>query len=303
MATLGIQSTRAQVRRRIRHLIGDSDLDKGRRINAITSTAGTANGTTLVASSLPGVDAGLIGAYIRMFEGDSQGEERKITAYVSSTGTVTVAPGFSSQIGNTSKFALFERGKYSDIDIEDALSEAQIKIAKILPNEVKWFLRSSVSEIDVKGGSMQILSEEKLSDIMDFDQITSTEETVIFRLLDYSQLQNVQHSRHPDFATTDRPVAMMEGRDVMRIFPSDIATVNMSVFKVPSYINLSDSTDTNNLDIVEPWIGDVSLYASYLLTGEDRFLGPLSLQIKRGFGFGEQGFQNTKSLKEPETEN
>jgi len=281
--------TRERVRARIRNLLGESDLNKGRRQSFTTTSAGAAGGSTVVSTELTTfypTDDGLIGAYLRCRDGANAGEERLITDYTQTSGTVTVDPVFSGTTETAKEYELFERGRFSDLEIEDAIQDAQIKIAKILPEEAKWFLKTGSLAQSTSLGSMQLNS--RFSNLMDLDYILSTDKNTVWRMAGIEDIQNIQDTRHSEYATTDKPAAVLIAKNILRTYPSVIDKVDLIYFKLPSYINgmASDSTDGNHLDIQEPWVGDVELYAAFLISGNEKFLKPLSMPIKQGFGIG-----------------
>lgn len=267
--------TRKERRQLLRNLLGEGDLNKGRRLNFLTTSAGASDGTTVVASTVAGVDDGYIGAYLRSEDSLTQGEERVITDFVNSSGTFTVSPAFSGQIATGDSVNMFERGKYSDLDLENSLLQAEYTLAQTLdPNHL--FSLQEVFECSLTDGVIR--RDTLLSNMVALTMLTNISRTTVFRILPATSLQKLQTSRDPDFATTDRPAAIQAGTPVNQrygdywVYPSNIATVEAHFIRKPTDFTLSDSSETIVSDIDNTFERLVILYAAYLSSGEERFL-------------------------------
>ena len=268
---------RRELRQKLRNFVSEGDLNKGRRFNFLTTSAGASNGTTVVSTNASGVDDSYIGAYLRSEDSITQGEERQITDFVNSSGTFTVNPAFSGQIATSDTVSLFERGRYSDLELENNLIQAEYNLAQTL-DENNLFSLTKTFECSITNGVIR--RDTLLSDMVRLLAIVSPPSlrTTVFRVLPVNQLQNLQNSRHPDFATTDRPAAVQAGTPANDrfgdywLYPSDIATVDVIFVKAPTDYTLSDSTETTVSDMDNRLERLVILYAAYLSTGEDRFL-------------------------------
>ena len=271
--------TRRDRRQLLRNFLGEGDLNKGRRLGVVTTGDGAADGTTVVSTNLKGLDTSLIGAYLKIDSvSDSEGEERLITAFVDSSGTATVTPAFTVLItGTTTKVdvQLFERGKYSDLELENNLLQAEYTLAQTLdPNNL--FSLTKTFECSLTNGVVR--RDTLLSDMVKLIAFTDISRTTIFRILPVTELQNLQNVFHPDFATTSRPAAVQAGTPANDrfgdywIYPSDIATVEAIYIKAPTDYTTSAGTETSISDIDDRFERLVIFYAAYLSTGEERFL-------------------------------
>ena len=267
--------TRRERRQLLRNFLGEGDLNKGRRFNFLTTDVGASDGSTVVSTNAKGVDDSYIGAYLRSLQGTTQGEERLITDFVDSAGTFTVNPAFSKAIPTSETVALFERGKYNDLELEQNLLQAEYNLAQTLdPNNL--FSLTKTFECSLTNGVLR--RDTLLSDMVKLLAITNITRSVVFRILPVTALQKLQDSKDADFATTDRPAAVQAGTPAddrfgdYWIYPSDIATVEAIFIKAPTDFTLSDSTETSVSDIDNRFERLVILYAAYLSTGEERFL-------------------------------
>ena len=267
--------TRKERRQLLRNFLGEGDLNKGRRLNFLTTSNGAADGTTVVASTVSGNDDSYIGAYLRSEDGITQGEERGIIDFVSSSGTFTVTPAFTAIISSGDSVNMFERGKYSDLDLENSLLQAEYTLAQTLdPNHL--FSLQEVFECSLTNGVLR--RDTLLSNMVTLTLLTSIDRTTVFRILPATSLQRLQDTRDPDFATTDRPAAVQAGTPVNErygdywIYPSNITAVEAHFIRKPTDFTLSDSSETIVSDIDNTLERLVILYAAYLSTGEERFL-------------------------------
>ncbi len=268
-------ATRRDRRQILRNFIGEGDLNKGRRYNFLTTSGGAADGTTVISTNATGVDDSMIGAYLKPLDGDAQGEERLIIDFTASTSTFTVSPAFSVPVATSKTIALFERGKFSDLELEKNLLQAEYTIAQTLDPNHLFFLQKTISCNVVDG---VIRRDTILSDMIVLTMFTDIGRNVVFRILPMTSLQRLKDSKDPDFATTDRPAAIQAGTPAddrfgdYWILPSDIVTVDAHYIKAPTDFTVSDATETTVSDIDDRFERLVILYAAYLSTGEERFL-------------------------------
>lgn len=267
----------------LRNFLGEGDLNKGRRYNFDTTSVGASNGTTVVSTNAAGVDDSVIGAYLKPWSGDAQGEERLITDFVDTSGTFTVSPAFSIAIATSITVAMFERGRFSDLQLEDALLQAEYTLAQTLdPNHL--FSLQKTRECSLTNGIIR--RDTLLSDMVSLTMITNIGRNVVFRILPATALQKLKDSKDPDFATTDRPAAIQAGTPANDrfgdywIFPSNIATVEAHYIKAPTDFTVSNATETTVSDIDNRLERLVILYAAFLSTGEDRFLQQFNANVQ-----------------------
>jgi len=270
---------RKERRQLLRNFLGEGDLNKGRRLNFLTTSAGAADGTTVIASTVLGNDDSYIGAYLRSEDSITQGEERIIIDFVNSSGTFTVSPAFTAVIATGDSVNMFERGKYSDLDLENSLLQAEYTLAQTLDPNHLFSLQKTLSCNVVNG---VIRRDTLLSDMVSLTMITDIGRNVVFRILPTTALQKLKDSKDPDFATTDRPAVIQAGTPANDRFgdywvlPSDIATVDAHYIKAPTDFTLSDSSETIVSDIDNRLERLVILYAAYLSSGEERFFATVS---------------------------
>ena len=262
----------------LRNFLKEGDLNKGRRYNFVTSGAGASDGTTVVASSATGIDDSVIGAYLTPFSEAAQGEERGIIDFVDSSGTFTVSPAFSVQIDTGSQaitMAMFERGKYSDLELENALLQAENKIAMLLPTNALFYLQETV-ECSLTNGVIR--RDIVLSNMVQLTMMTDIDRNVVFRILPATALQVLKTTNHADFATTGRPAVIQAGTPAndrygdLWVLPSDIATVEAHIIKSPTDFTVAGATETSISDTPDRYEALIILYAAYLTTGDQRFM-------------------------------
>jgi len=110
-------TTRAILRQKLSELIGD--------YQSLT-TSGTGSSTTIVDTDLAGLTGGgdtdaFLNFWAMMTSGAASGEWRRVSAYNSSTTTLTVASAFSATTGNLSTFELH---RFEPADLHAALQRA-----------------------------------------------------------------------------------------------------------------------------------------------------------------------------------
>lgn len=299
-------ATRKERRTDLRNFLGEGDLNKGRRQTFLTTGAGSASGNTVISTNAVGVDDSVIGAYLRPEDGDAQGQEKLIIDFEDSTGTYTVAPAFGVQIDTALTINQFERGRYSDIELERALQQAEYKIAQSLPTESLYFLQKHITcAVD----SGVIRRDTLLSDMVQMTMFTDVERNKIFRLLPPTELQNVKNSQHPDFATTDRAVAIQLGNIAngsfgdFWILPSDITTVDAHYIKAPTDFTVSNATETTVSEIDDTFGRLVTIYAAFIVTGDGNQLQAFNVEIntiRNNLGLPPLGFEGEQPLEPPE---
>lgn len=111
--------------------LANSELKQGTKRRYKTGTtdgAGAADGKTLVASALGGVDDSVNEMQIKLTNGAISGERRLIGDYVASSGTITVVDAFSAQVATSVTFEIGEAGVVSDHDLIDYFTEAQDRL-------------------------------------------------------------------------------------------------------------------------------------------------------------------------------
>jgi len=118
--------------------------EKSRFKTGIATSAGAADGTTIVASAFGGVDDGWNEAEVRITSGDALEERRKIGDYVTSGGTITLVEGFSHQIASSVTFEVGEAGLVSAHQLLKWFSESQAVLTNLLlpdaiPSKTKEF--------------------------------------------------------------------------------------------------------------------------------------------------------------------
>jgi len=100
-----------------------------------TTSAGAADGSTLVSTSLGGADDAWNQAEVRITSGDNSGQRRQIGDYVSSTGTISLVENFTHQVANSVTFEIGEKGFISDHQLIEWFTEAQDKLVVILAED------------------------------------------------------------------------------------------------------------------------------------------------------------------------
>lgn len=267
--------TRRERRTMLRNFLGEGDLNKGRRYNFIATGDGATDGTTVVSTNATGLDDSKIGAYLTPLDGTSQGEERTIIDFVDSTGTFTVSPAFSEKQLNNGVLSMFERGKYSDLELENALLQAENKISMMLPINALFYLQKTLS-VNVVNGVVR--RDTLLSDMVQLTMMTDIGRNVVFRMLPMTALQVLKTTNHADFATTGRPAVIQVGTPAndrfgdLWILPSNIATVNAHFIKSPTDYTAADATETSVSDTPDRYETLIILYAAYLSTGDQKFM-------------------------------
>lgn len=267
--------TRKERRTMLRNFLGDGDLNKGRRYNFIATGDGANDGTTIISTNATGLDDSKIGAYLTPLDGTSQGEEKGIIDFIDSTGTFTVSPAFSTKQLDTGVVAMFERGKYSDLELENNLLQAENKIAMMLPTNALFYLQKLIS-VDVVNGVIR--RDTLLTDMVQLTMMTDIDRNVVFRMLPMTALQVLKTTNHADFATTGRPAVIQTGTPDndrfgdLWILPSDIATVDVHYIKSPTDFTLSDSTETSVSETPNRYEALIILYAAYLSTGDQKLM-------------------------------
>lgn len=100
----GPLQTRLDLRQAIARHLGD----------CWTGTATSGSSSTLVDASLAGMDDEFRGGYVYLTGGTGRDQERRITDYVASTGTVTVAPNWSVTPDSTTRYEVHKRWRIAD---------------------------------------------------------------------------------------------------------------------------------------------------------------------------------------------
>lgn len=114
-----------------------AEAGKARYVTGTTTSAGNSTGTTVVASELNAfLDDHFVGAFLRLTSGNGNLQKRvRITDFVQSTGTVTVAETLGVQVDSGVSFEIFDEGIYSDVDILEWLNAEQEELVDSLSND------------------------------------------------------------------------------------------------------------------------------------------------------------------------
>ena len=293
-----------EMRTLLRGFLNEGDLNKGRRDNFVTTEAGAADGSTAISSNITAVDDALIGAYVRY-----NGEERQVSDFANTNGVFTVKPAFSEQVTDATTLELFERGRYSDLDLENALNQAQAKVSQVLPDQALYFLERHVTSItNTLASSTRIINRGNvLSDMMRLRMVTLVDaKETVYRIVGMEDIQNIQDPKHPDYATSQRPAALIAGGldgtsfgDIW-LYPTANASVDVFYIKSPSDLTLSQVTETTVSDVPEQFMHMVLLYAAYISTGKQdffqQFMGDINT-LRASMGAEPLGFAGEQEPK------
>lgn len=161
--------------------------EKTRYKTGTTTSNGAADGTTLVANALGGVDDGFNEAEVRITSGNALEERRLIGDYVASTGTITVLERFSHQILSAVTFEVGEAGFVSDHQLLKWFTTAQdvlinLLVSDALPNKTKEFQvaatvgLSAAMPTDLVGAPISVAFKDSAGAIYDVTVIPSSQQ-------------------------------------------------------------------------------------------------------------------------------